>query len=86
LDLDKLDSLACTCAASSLISSSSLDEKQEPKSDLMGEATCALACFLRATTLRSAYLEVTDTGEPVTDLVGTMGELVLVFGFDSLFG
>jgi hypothetical protein len=31
-------------------------------------------------------LEVTDTGEPVTDLVGTMGELVLVFGFDSLFG
>jgi hypothetical protein len=65
-------------ASSPIASSSLLEDGAEPSSVSMGDKSASLILY-RPFALRSAYLELTDTGESVSS-VGA-GEFVFVFGF-----
>lgn len=78
LERDRLESRTCTCVASSSRLSSALEPNPQLNSVRSGELTM-LFCF-RLATVKSANLEVTETGEPFLGV--PLGELVLVFGLE----
>lgn len=82
-DLVRLDNRECIRVASSPKPSFPSGETPGLVSYWKGEVKVVLSiCLSRA--LMSAYLEETETGDSATFVGTRAGELVLVFGFESL--
>lgn len=80
-DLERVDSLLCTCVAISPSLSSPPEESLDPKSVSMGDVSWDFSTC-RSLALRLAYCGIVETGESGD---GTRyGEFEFVLGFDSL--